>query len=316
MKHFTYFAFCVAVLATPLSAVSARTYQDALRKAGDKKPVVMFCYGANYDKVSEQTYETFIKKRKIMKAARKAVFLEVPVYQLPNEKERRQYEKVMGKAGLPGGIWSYPCLAVLDGRGNLRGVVQSADEMKDPEHASAALEELLEAFDEQEKLLHKAIRASGNRQAKLLAQAADIQLNLPGNPLGGNLEKDTIGMSARFNFDPLAVVEKLQTMSLQGANTYVRNMVSRGCYSRRQRQEIMAAYAGHVRRNGGSANRLRAIYTEMRNIDPTSIYGAYAEGALEVWVEPMEKDPKADGPSSPSYNNSGGNTALGSETLE
>lgn len=314
MKHLTTcLMLLAAITAAPLQAVSARTYQDALRKANDKRPVVMFCYGANYDKVSEDTYETFVKKRKIMKAVRKAVFLEVPVYQLPTEKEKKEYEKVMGKAGLPGGIWSYPCLAVVDAGGNLRGIVQSADEMKDPESASAALEVLLQSYTEQEKLLKKAVKASGSRQAKLFAQAADIQLNMPKNPLGGGLEKDTIGISARFNFEPLVVVEKLQVMSLQGANTYVRNMISKGCYSRRQRQEIMAAYAGHVRRNGGSANRLRAIYTEMRNIDPKSIYGAYAEGAIEVWVVPMEKAGK-DG-DAPRFKASG-NTAMGSDKLE
>jgi len=306
-------AFLAALAAAPLQAATARTYQDALRKANDRRPVVMFCYGANYDKVSEQAYEIFVKKRKIMSAVRKAVFLEVPVYQLPNDKERKEYEKVMGKSGMPGGIWSYPCLAVVDAKGTLRGIVQSADEMKDPETAAAALKEILEAYTEQEKLLKKAVKASGSRQAKLLAQAADVQINLPKNPLGGNLEKDTIGISSRFNFDPLSVVEKLQVMSLQGANTYVRNMISKGCYSRRQRQEIMAAYAGHVRRNGGSANRLRAIYTEMRNIDPKSIYGAYAEGAIEVWVEPMEKARK-DG-DAPIFK-VGGKTALGNDKKE
>ena len=53
---------------------------------------------------------------------------------------------------------------------------------------------------------------------------------------------------------------------------------------------MMAAYAGHLRRGGegkkpASKERLRALYTEMRNIDPDSTYGAYAEGALVIWVE-------------------------------
>ena len=53
---------------------------------------------------------------------------------------------------------------------------------------------------------------------------------------------------------------------------------------------VMAAYAGHVRRKKGPVALLRALYTEMRNIDPTSTYGIYAEGALEIWVEPLEKE--------------------------
>ncbi len=268
----------------PLQAASARSYDDALRKAGGRKPIVLFCYGANYDKVSEQAYETFIRKRGIANAVRLAVFLEVPVYQMPNEKEQKEWQKIMGKNSLPGGIWSYPCLAVLDSSGSLRGVVQGADQMKDPETAALALQEILAAFDDQEDLLKKAVKASGNKRLSLLAQAADIQAMMPSS------------LSGATPFNPTTVVEALQPMSHEEANNYVRQLITSGYYSRRQRQEIMAAYAGHLRRNGASANRLRAVYTEMRNIDPDSIYGAYAEGAIALWVVPKEEDPSLDTP--------------------
>lgn len=268
----------------PLHAATARSYDDAMRKSGGRKPIVLFCYGANYDKVSEKTYEEFIRKRGIADAVRSVVFLEVPIYQMPNEKEQKEYRKVMGNNSLPGGIWSYPCLVVLDGSGALRGIVQSAEEMKDAESASAALKLVLDAFEDQEKLIKKAVRAKNDDRASLLAQAADVQAIMPAS------------ISGATPFDPITVVEALQTMSHEEANNYVRQMISSGFYSRRQRQEIMAAYAGHLRRNGASANRLRAVYTEMRNIDPNSIYGAYAEGAIALWVVPKEQDPSKDTP--------------------
>ena len=283
MKHLL-LILTVLLSVLPLHAASARSYDEALRKAGGRKPIVLFCYGANYDKVSQQTYEAFIKKRGIAQAVRSVVFLEVPVYQMPNEKEQKQWQKVMGKNSLPGGIWSYPCLVVLDGSGAMRGIVQSAEEMETPETASIALEKLLESFDDQEDLIKKAVKASGNKRLNLLSQAADVQAIMPASLSGGT------------PFDPITVVEALQPMALEEANNYIRGLVSSGYYSRRQRQEIFAAYAGHVRRNGGSANRLRAIYTEMRNIDPTSIYAAYAEGAIELWVVPKELDPSKDTP--------------------
>ena len=79
-------------------------------------------------------------------------------------------------------------------------------------------------------------------------------------------------------------------MSYDAANAHVRKMMAQGGYSKLQRQMMMAAYAGHLRRGGekmkpASKERLRALYTEMRNIDPESTYGAYAEGALVIWVE-------------------------------
>lgn len=302
---FRYFIFLM-ILAVGCRAYAAE-YQNALSKASERKPVVLFCYGANYDKVSEAKYELFVKKRKIMKYTRGAVFLEVPVYQNPNEKELREYKKVMGDAGLPGGIWSYPCLAVVDANGMLRGVVQSAEEMKDPETAGAALELIIDAYGDQEKLLKKARRASGKRQVSALAEAADMRdVRMPDNPLG-NGAATGLGTLATNATGMLEVGQKIQEMSLAEAGKYVRSLIANGYYSRRQRQEIMAAYSGHVRRNGGSAARLRAIYTEMRNIDPTSIYGAYAEGAIKRWVEPREA--AGEPPYEPKR--SSGKTALG-----
>lgn len=280
-------------------SATARSYETAKRQASQRKPIVMFCYGANYDKVSEAAYESFIKKRGITKAVREAVFLPVPIYQNPSEKEKREYDRIMEGQSIPGGIWSYPCLAVLDAEGNLRGIVQGADQMKDPETAAAALEPLLEAYQEQEKLLDKAASSSGRRQIQLIAEAADYPTNLPRNPLArkgksmADVKDKTGSLASRFSFDPLSVVEKLQTMEFDEAHRYVRNLVYNGCYSRRQRQEIMAAYAGHVRRHNGSGARLRALYNEMKAIDPTSIYAAYADGAIELWVVPREKNPDA-----------------------
>lgn len=307
----------LGLAACPL--LSAAEYQNALSKASDRKPVVLFCYGANYDKVSADLRERFVRKREIMRYARGAVFLEVPVYQLPNEKEQREYKKVMGDAGLPAGIWSFPCLAVVDANGSLRGIVQGAEQMKDAETAGAYLERIIDDYVEQEKLLKKARGTKGKRQITFLAEAADMKdVRMPANPLGegvntglGTLSTNATGM--------LEVGQKMQTMSLDAAHKYVRSFIADGYYSRRQRQEIMAAYAGHVRRSGGSAARMRAIYTEMRNIDPTSIYGAYAEGAIERWVLPKEQAeaaaPAVPAPSAPSSGGGGKNTAMGSTEI-
>lgn len=282
----------------PARAAVVSSYPEALAKAGDK-PIVIFLYGANYDKLSMKTYEEFIRKNKIAPAVRRCVFLVVPIYQNPTADEQKKYDKIMGKKHLPGGIWSYPCLAVVDSRGKLRGIVQSAREMKSVETATAALEPLLKAFEQQEKLLSKAERASGARRADLILQASNINLTLPdgvGAEKNDNRRRrgnkdDDIGLQNRLSFNPIAVVEKLQIMTFEEADAYIRGMVAEGCYSRRQRQELMAAYAGHLRRNGASPERLRALYTEMRNLDPDSMYGAYAEGAIALWVEKKSFDP-------------------------
>ena len=285
-------AALAVLLASPMQAAIARTYPDALAKTG-KHPIVIFIYGANYDKVSERTYDAFVKKNKIMPYLRQATFLEMPLYQMPSDRERKDMEKRLGNKRLPGGIRSYPCLAVVDAAGNLRGAVQTPQEMKDPETALAALKVLLDNYYAQEKILEKARRAKGEKRAELLLAASDIDLRLPGGLLSDadkrNLDGGS-GLGNRVDFDPLSVVEALQTKSYADANAHIRQMMASGGYSKLQRQMIMAAYAGHLRRGGegrqpASKEWLRALYTEMRNIDPDSTYGAYAEGALVIWVE-------------------------------
>ncbi len=284
----------------PAAAATARSYAEALRKAGDKDPIVIFCYGANYDAVSEACYQEFVKEHKITPYVRQCVFLEMPIFQQPNEKERKVMDKALAGKRLPGGIWSYPCLAVVDGSGNLRGIVQSAEEMRNAETAGEALKKLLVAFDEQQKLLQKAAKANGSRQARLLTEAADVDLNLPKQLPG----KAAIG--DRLSFDPISVMTNLQPMTAEAANSYIRGMMANGSYTRRQRQEMMMAYTGHMRRLKASPERLRALFVEMRNIDPGSMYAAYAEEAIRLWAQPKE----GEGASS-----SGDKTGMGNRNL-
>lgn len=287
-------AFALMAVASVAHGIVVRSYADAVSKAGEK-PIVIFAYGVNYDRFSTKVHEEFIKKNKIMQAVRKAVFLVVPVYQNPTPAEQKEMDKIMGKNRLPGGIWSYPCLAVVDKKGKLRGIVQGASKMQKVETAAAEITQLIDDYIEQEKLLSKAASASGARKADLLLQASNINIAMPdiGGKDGEKSEdmKDKIGLSSRLSFDPIAVVEKLQVMSFAEADEYIRSMIANGCYSRRQRQEMMAAYAGHLRRNNASPERLRALYTEMRNLDPDSMYGAYAEGAIALWVNNEQFDP-------------------------
>lgn len=280
----------VFLFAVPTQAAVARTYPDALAKTG-KQPIVIFLYGANYDKVSEKTYEVFVKKNKIAPYIRQTTFLEMPMYQLPSEREKKDMEKRLGDKKLPHGIRNYPCLAVVDAKGNLRGAVQDPEQMRDPEIALAALKKLIDDFYAQEKLIERAQRAKGDRRVEFLLEASDIDLRMPHGVIKNEDKKsDDPGIGNRLAFDPNTIVEALQVKDYAEANEYIRTMMAQGGYSKLQRQMMMAAYAGHLRRGGegmapASKERLRALYTEMRNIDPKSTYGAYAEGALVIWVE-------------------------------
>ncbi len=255
-----------------------RSYSEALKKAGDNKPVILFCYGANFDQVGKATFDAIMrnKDRAFMRMLNKEIYVIVPIYQTPTEKEKAEFNRVMGKHGLPGGIWSYPCFAIVDGQGNFRGAVQSATEMENPQTVQEALTKLLDDFYKQQKLLAQASRTSGVNKERLVREAFSVtSIKPPGHE----------------TFDPAnnGMVQKLQLMSIAEANRYIRGTLAEKSYTPIERQMIMAAYAGHLRRNNAPLELLRAVYTEMRNIDPTSSYGAYAEGALEIWVDALEK---------------------------
>lgn len=289
MKRIIYHILLLLILIASGTSYGAISYGAALKKAAGKKPVVLFCYGANYDKVSEARYEEFIKKRGLARSLRGVDIVEVPIFQFPDEKQKREFERAMDGRPLPGGIWSYPCLAIVDSQGNLRGVIQSADEMKDLESASAALSNLIAQYYEQEKVLERAVKASGAARRALLAEAANYDLSVPlsalksEDPRKKGDDKEAQDELKKLKFDPLVLVEKIQTMSIEQAYNLIRDMEDAGGRSKYQRQEMLAALTGHVRRNQGSPTLLKALYIEMRNIDPKSSYGAYAEGALEMW---------------------------------
>ena len=283
-KFLSSLALLLAVAVSPLAASQARTYGDALKRSGGKRPIIVFCYAANYNKHSLQVYEDLVKNRRspVAKILNREIFVVVPIFQQPDEREKKEYDKVMARHRLPGGIWSYPSFTVIDGKGNFRGVVQSSDQLSDPEKTAEALTSILADFREQESILSKAERASGSNKTKLIREALNLSdVRVPGH-----------GMCDPANN---GLVQDLQVKSIAEANNHVRNIINNGNYTKLERQMILSAYAGHVRRNKGPIPLLRAIYTEMRNIDPKSSYGAYAEGAIEIWVVPHEVDTKAKG---------------------
>lgn len=295
MSKFLTIIMALLAVAAPLSASQARTYADALKRAGDKKPVILFCYGANYDKYSQRIYEEYVKNGRSpihKKVLNREIFVVVPIYQLPNEQEKKEQAKALGGRPLPGGLWSYPSFTIVDGKGNFRGAVRSSEELADPEKTADALVKLIEDFKEQEKLLNKIDHASGSNKTKLVREALNISdIRVPKEHIANQ------GMCDPAND---GLVQALQKMSINQANNHVRNLINNGNYTKIARQMILSAYAGHVRRTPNhSIPLLRSIYTEMRNIDPKSSYGIYAEGAIELWVVPHEVDAKPKGKEKP-----------------
>ena len=169
-RFFSLLISLLLLLGTAARAGLTRSYPEALKKAGHDKPVILFCYGANFDKVGKAAYDAIMsnKNREFMRILNKEIYVVIPVYQLPNEKEQAEFKRIMGKHRLPDGIWSYPCFAIVDGQGNFRGAVQSATQMENPQTVQEALTKLLSDFNKQQKLLAQASHASGANKERLM----------------------------------------------------------------------------------------------------------------------------------------------------
>ncbi|MGN0828536.1 MAG: hypothetical protein ACI4PZ_02295 [Akkermansia sp.] len=284
-----------ALVSLPAVAAVARSIPDAYARAGHK-PIVLFCYGANTDKVNDTAYEVYIKSNKLQRETGKAVLVIVPLYQYPDDKQRKEMEGVLGPKGLPSKVYTTPSMVVMDSDGNLRGSVHEPELMQNPEKAFEALKRLLEAYDEQEGWIVKAEKASGARKSQLYLKAADVRgVDMPslkntdiGSKNRGKAGQAKAELQNRSNFDIEGVVQHLQVLDLGQAEGYVRGLMGKG-YSILQRQWLLAALGGHFRRNQGSKDKMRQFYTEMRDLDPDSPYGAYAQGALDIWVDVKEK---------------------------
>lgn len=261
------------------------TYPDALKKAGDHG-AVLFCYGPGWDRVSEQAYEAFIKSRKLDRAVRSAPLLEMALYDSPSPEEKAAFDRMMGGKKMPG-IRSLPCLAIVDENGTVRAAVEGAEQMADVEKALAMLAEKMKLVQKQNKLLKLSERASGNRRLELLAEAADLGPKIPEQylkDLPPDPPHDKYGYAARLMFDPIAVVATLQGLTLEEAEAKVRAMLQLKAYTTEQRQQMYAALTGHFRRTGGTSADLARLFKEMEELDPNSLYGAYAKEAARIWA--------------------------------
>lgn len=298
--------FCVLL---PAEAVIKRTYPEARRNAGHK-PIVLLCYGANYDERAEKFHDTFMHWKHLRDLLSKCVFVEVPLYQYPTEQQKKEMQEIIGPDGLPGGIRCFPCLVITDSKGNARSVIQEPDDMKSVDTALTKLKERVEAFEKQEKLLNKVDSASGQRRYRLLTEAVDVKdMSLPQDAIERGkrrIKRDKVGFEDRMVFNPITYMEHIMPFTPEQAEADTRDMMQNPGYSKTQRQEMLAALGGNLRRDRDKKaedyeegyvrmteeeriKKLRAIYTEMRDLDPQSMYGAYAQGALDRWVIPAEK---------------------------
>ncbi len=277
--------------ATPhAQAAKASSLEDAYGKAKDN-PIMVYCYPANFNEGSEAHYKEFMQRRKLIRGISSLLYVELPVYQNPDKSEAKKQEKALGKVGMPSGMWTLPCILILDKDKNLRGYIRDSATLSNVELCNEQLKAKIDTYKKQQRLLDSAARTQSSRKAKVVAEAADLGeemgISVPASSAAAAVQADSgnkEGLAARFSFSWETLLPELDKQGNNpGAILTVQNMMKNGKYSNTQQQEILCALTGHLRRNGASAAELKTFYQQMYKLNPKNVYGSYAEECIRTY---------------------------------
>jgi len=287
MKHILTLLLLLLIV-LPSYAGRAISIQRAL-KSRSSRPIVLFCYPANFNKASEKLYKSLFRDRKVTRVLGKTTYIEIPIYQTPNKKELRKYTKIVGKTGIPGGIRGLPCFIILDSDGSHLETIDDSAILNDVKAINLEIKKILDIYEKQKILLKKSIRAKAKLKTSLIGEAIDMGLPVSAKSMSAGAAADReynkVVKNSRFSYVAAKEVAKLDKYSPQDACNRIRKIIIVSNYSNYQRQEILITLAGHIRRKGASKNILRALYYDIRNIDPDSMYGSYADEAIRLWCD-------------------------------
>ncbi len=281
-------ALAALLSSAPLMAVQqAATYEDAAKKAKDDG-ILIYMYGAGWDKIGEKMLTTLWKSREIDKVAEQAIMLTLPVYQNPTEAEKKHTAKILGNYKLPNGISSYPCILMLDRNGRPYATIQGSDLTASPAQAVKTIRSNIEKLDQRTKLMQRAERAQGLEKAKLLGQTCDLGIAPPDKVLDMIKQadpEDKSGYVRRLQFSPWALGDQIKELDAEEAVSRVRRMADDPAYTTYQKQEMYAVLTGKLRRNSPAYDlkKLRTVFEEMRDLDPESMYGVAAASSIDAW---------------------------------
>ena len=288
MKTLYTLALAALLSSAPLMAVQqAATYEDAAKKAKDDG-ILIYMYGAGWDKIGEKMLTTLWKSREIDKIAGQAIMLTLPVYQNPTEAEKKTTAKILGNYKLPNGIASYPCILMLDRNGRPYATIQGNALTESPSQAVKTIRSNMDKLEQRTKLVQQAEKAQGLEKAKLLGKTCDLGIATPDKLLDMIKQADPddkSGYVRRLQFSPWALGDQIKELDADEAVSRVRRMADDPAYTPHQKQEMYAVLTGKLRRNSPAYDmkKLRTLFEEMRDFDPESMYGVAAASSIDAW---------------------------------
>ena len=275
-----------------------KTYEQAI-KGNPNDGIVVFLYGPDWEKEGPQFLKKQWQNPKLKNACGGANLVALPIYQRPDEKEKKTADDKSKGFKRTKNVRSIPALVLQDYSGRDYYVI-CGDELAQPvEKVVELMKAKFELYKQQRKLIQQAEKAKGRAKARAYAQAATIEGILPPKDhvkiIKENDPKLEEPLSARavFNIYELLVDQTTydkdnpskKILSTEETLEKLKALTGGETYTPVQKQEIYAAAVGHLRRKGYDNTKVKKLYQEMIALDPDSIWADYAKHAIRIWCK-------------------------------
>lgn len=306
IKKFLIAGLCLMLAGTTaFAAFSAKTFAAA-KKRDAKDGILVYFYGPDWDVRSTKMLKTLWDNAEIKKACGDSAMLAIPVYQSPNEKQKKNAKTIREGMKIPH-IFSYPAIVMCNNDGYTYYILQGDEIFEETPKVAETIKTKLKLFREQKALLKKAERAKGLEKAKLYGEAMFDGINPPEDALKvikANDPKGELPYAKRLEFDvfkliteqtykdpdkpdkalitPDAAVALVTKLAIEDETTYLPW----------QRQELLAAAAGYLRRVDKTDARIKTLHKKILEIDPESGWADFVKDSEDLWISPEKKKDK------------------------
>ncbi len=284
-------------LLTPLLLCAPLPAAQQMASYAEAKPhigadgCIFFAYADGWDAHSKQRCEALMADPAILKAARKAILIPLPIPEYADEARKQRQTELCGGLQVPGAP-SYPALIFFNHRGQHYATLSGSEVTRGkPAELAALLSRRLAGGRERNRLLAEAEKAQGPARAALLFKAYQIDgLTWGGRDITQQIArldpKDESGAVRARNFNAYGFAKALDEKELGQALAEVERMLEDKAYTDRQKQLICAAAIGTLRRRGNheEAQKIRRYAELMAKYAPDTPEGKAAGYVLREWI--------------------------------
>ena len=305
-KKFFIALLCLIFAGTSaFAAFSAKTFAAA-KKRNPKDGIIVYFYGPDWDVRSTKMLKTLWESSEIKNACGDASMLSVPVYQEPNEKQKKNAKTIREGMKVPH-IFSYPAIVMFTEEGEKYYILQGDEIFEDKAEVAETIKAKLKLFRERKAILKKAERAKGIEKAKLYGEALLEGIEPPANALKtikANDPKGETPYAKRLEFDvfklltdqtykdpdkpdkvlikPDAAIALVTKLAIEDETTYLPE----------QRQELLACCAAYLRRLNKTDSRIKTLHKKILEIDPDSVWADFVKDSEAQWMGVEKKKDK------------------------